>query len=75
MFLILTKLFLLIYKKIFENKSPIPVEIIVVAPRSETEFLLIPAQNNVVRTYYVKAEINNTLANIKCRLCGDRNEK
>ena len=36
-----------------------------------TESLLIAAQNNAIRTNYIKARINKTQQNIKCRLCGD----
>ena len=37
----------------------------------ETEFLLRAAQNNTKRTYYIKARIDQTQQNSKCRLCGD----
>ena len=36
--------------------------------------LLIAAQNNVIKTYHIKAKIDNTPQNNKCRLCGDRDE-
>ena len=35
----------------------------------ETEFLLIAAENNAIRTNHIKARIDS-----KCRLCGDRDE-
>ena len=40
----------------------------------ETESLLIVAQNNAIRTNYIKARINKTQQNSRCRLCGDRDE-
>ena len=40
----------------------------------ETESLLIAAQNNAIRTNHIKARIEKTQQNIKCRLCGNRNE-
>ena len=39
----------------------------------EIESLLTAAQNNAIRTYYVKAKIDKTLQN-RCRRCGDRDE-
>ena len=39
-----------------------------------TKLLLIEAQNNALRTNHVKAKIDNTQQNSKCRLCGDRDE-
>ena len=42
--------------------------------KRETESLLIAAQNNTIRTNHIKARINKTQQNRKCRLCGDRNE-
>ena len=42
--------------------------------KRETEFLLIAAQNNAIRTNYIKAKSHNTQQNSKCRLRGDRNE-
>ena len=36
--------------------------------------LLIAAQNNAVRTNHIKARIDKTQQNSKCRLCGDRDE-
>ena len=42
--------------------------------KRETESLLIAAQNNVVRTNHIKARIDKTQQNSKCRLCGDRDE-
>ena len=38
---------------------------------TETESLLIAAQNNTIRTYYVKSKIDNTQQNCKCSLHGD----
>ena len=40
----------------------------------ETEFLLIAAQNSAIRTNHIKARIDKTQQNSKCRLCGDRDE-
>ena len=42
--------------------------------KRETESLLIAAQNNAVRTNYIKARMDKTQQNSKCRLCGDRDE-
>ena len=39
-----------------------------------SESLLITAQNNVIRTNYVKAKRDKRQLNCKCRLCGDRGE-
>ena len=39
-----------------------------------TESLLIAAQNNAIRTNYIKARIDKMQQNSKCRLCGNRNE-
>ena len=36
--------------------------------------ILIAAQNNVITTNYVKAKIDMTQQNRKCRLCDDRDE-
>ena len=41
---------------------------------SQTKCLLIAAQNNITRTNYVKAKIDNTLENRMCWLCSDWNE-
>ena len=40
----------------------------------ETESLLIAAQNNAVRTNHIKAKIDKTQQNSKCRLCSDRDK-
>ena len=32
------------------------------------------AQNSAIRTNYIKAKIDKTQQNSKCRLCGDRDE-
>ena len=40
----------------------------------ETESLLITAQNNAVRTNYIKTKIDKTRQNSRRRLCGDRDE-
>ena len=40
----------------------------------ETESLQIVAQNNTIRTNHIKARIDKTQQNSKCRLCGDRDE-
>ena len=39
-----------------------------------TEFLLIAAQNNAIRTNYIKARTDKTQQNSKCRLFGNRDE-
>ena len=39
--------------------------------KRETESLPIAAQNNAVRINYIKARIDKTQQNSKCRLCGD----
>ena len=39
-----------------------------------TEYLLIAAQNNAVRTSHIKARIDKTQENSKCRLYGDKDE-
>ena len=42
--------------------------------KRETEFLLIVAQNNAISNNHIKAGIDKTQQNSKCRLCGDRDE-
>ena len=42
--------------------------------KRETESLLIAAQNNAIRTNHIKARIDKTQQNCRCRLCGDRDE-
>ena len=42
--------------------------------KRETESLLIAAQNNAIRTNYIKARIDKMQQNSKCRLSGDRDE-
>ena len=42
--------------------------------KRETESLLIAAQDNAIRTNRIKARIDKTQQNSKCRLCGDRDE-
>ena len=42
--------------------------------KKETESLLIAAQNNTIRTNYVKARIEKKQQNSRCRFCGDRDE-
>ena len=42
--------------------------------KRETEYLLIAAQKNAIRTNYIKARIDKTKQNRKCWLCGDRDE-
>ena len=44
------------------------------AAKRETESLLITTQNNAIRTNHIKARIDKTQQNSKCRLCGDRDE-
>ena len=41
---------------------------------TETESLLIAAQDNAIITNHIKARIDKTQQNSKCRLCGDRDE-
>ena len=42
--------------------------------KREMESLLIAAQDNVIRINHIKARIDKTQQNRKCRLCGDRDE-
>ena len=42
--------------------------------KSETESLLIAAQDNAIITNHIQARIDKTQQNSKCRLCGDRDE-
>ena len=42
--------------------------------KRETESLLIAAQDNAIRTNHIKARIDKTQQNSKCRLCGDKDE-
>ena len=42
--------------------------------KRETESLLIAAENNAIRTNHIKARIDKTQQNSKCRLCDDRDE-
>ena len=42
--------------------------------KKETESLLIAAQDNAIRTNHIKARIDKTQQNSKCRLWGDRDE-
>ena len=42
--------------------------------KRKTESLLITAQDNAIRTNHIKARIDKTQQNSKCRLCGDRDE-
>ena len=39
-----------------------------------TESLLMAVQNSAIRTNHIKARIDKTQQNSKCRLCGDRDE-
>ena len=39
--------------------------------KRETESFLIAAQKNAIRTNHIKARIDKTQQNSKCRLCGD----
>ena len=43
-------------------------------PKRETKSFLIATQNIAIRKNYIKAKIDKTQQNSKCRLCGDRNE-
>ena len=40
--------------------------------KRETKSLLIAAQKNTIRTNHIKARIDKTQQNSRCRLCGDR---
>ena len=40
----------------------------------ETESLLIAAQDNAIKTNHIKAKIDKTQQNSKCKRCGDRDE-
>ena len=40
----------------------------------ETEYLLIAAQNNTIKTNHIIARIDKTQQNSRFRLCGDRDE-
>ena len=42
--------------------------------KREAESLLISAQSNAIRTNHIKARIDDTQQNSKCRLCGDPDE-
>ena len=42
--------------------------------KRETEYLLIPAQDNAVRTNHIKARIDKIQQHSKCRLCDNRDE-
>ena len=42
--------------------------------KRETESLIIAAQDNAIRTNYIKAKIDRTQQNGKCRMYGDRDE-
>ena len=42
--------------------------------KRETESLLIAAQDSAIRTTHIKARIDKTQQNSKCRLCGERDE-
>ena len=42
--------------------------------KRETESLLIAAQDNAIRTNYIKARMDKTQQNSKYRLCSDRDE-
>ena len=41
---------------------------------SETESQIIAAENNSIRTNYLKVKIDNTQENSKCNLCVERDE-
>ena len=42
--------------------------------KRETESLLMAAQKSAIKTNYIKARIDKTQQNSKCRLCSDRDE-
>ena len=52
------------------NKRNFPLEDLDMAKR-ETKSLLRAAQNNAIRTNYVKTKIDEMQQNTKYRLCGD----
>ena len=41
----------------------------------EAESLLIASENNPIKNNHIKARIDKTQQNSRCRLCGDRDEK
>ena len=42
--------------------------------KRETEYILLVAQNNVIRTNHIKARMDKMQQNSRCRLCSDRDE-
>ena len=42
--------------------------------KTETESFLLATQNYAIRTNHIKASIDKTQQNSKCRLCGDKDE-
>ena len=42
--------------------------------KSKLIIIIIAAQDNAIRTNHIKARIDKTQQNSKCRLCGDRDE-
>ena len=46
----------------------------IILHNNKTESLLIAAQNNAISINHIKARIDKTQQNRKCRLCGDRDE-
>ena len=42
--------------------------------KKEIESLLIATQNNAIKNFYIKAEIDKTQQNNECRLCGEKDE-
>ena len=42
--------------------------------KRETEYVLIAAKNNAIRTNHIKARIGKTHQNTRCRLCSEREE-
>ena len=42
--------------------------------KKETEYLFLAAQNNAIKTNYVKTKMDKTHQNSRCRVCYDRDE-
>ena len=57
------------------NKQHFTPENLDLAKKKKPESLLIAAQHNTIRTNQIKARIDKTQQNSKCRLCSGRDEK
>ena len=62
------------FKRLINNISRDNLDLAKERKLSETESLLKAAQKNAVRTNHIKARIDKTQQNSKCRLYGDREE-